>query len=152
MVRKCLLVFGLLVCTAGGLKAQLTVVGLRNLAFGAVIQGVPSAVAPNDPVKSGQYEFIVAIGSRVRLQFTLPTRLNGPAGAQLTITFRTTDGIALGQGPTSVPVTFNPNVAQTFNIVSSNRIWVFLGGRVSPTAGQTTGNYTNTVTLTVTVL
>ncbi|MEP7326259.1 MAG: hypothetical protein ABI836_09955, partial [Gemmatimonadota bacterium] len=117
-----------------------------------VIRGVPSSISPSDPTRSGQFEFIVPIGSRIRLQLTLPTRLNGPAGAQLTISFNNTDGIALGQGPTSVPVTFNPNQAQTYNIVSSNRIWVFLGGRVSPTAAQTTGNYTNTVTLTITVL
>lgn len=152
MVRKYLLVFGLLVGTAGAASAQLTVTGLRNLAFGPVIRGVPSSVSPSDPVKSGQFEFIVPIGSRVRLQFTLPTRLNGPAGARLTISFSTTDAIALGQGPTSVPVTFNPNATQTFNIVSSNRIWVFLGGRVTPTAAQATGSYTNTVTFTVTVL
>lgn len=152
MVRKCLLVCGLLLAASRGASAQLTVSGLRNLAFGPVIQGVASSVSPNDPVKSGQFEFIVPIGSRVRLQFTLPTRLNGPSGGRLTISFGTTDAVALGQGPTSVPVTFNPNTTQTFNIVSSNRIWVFLGGRVTPTAGQTTGAYTNTVTFTVTVL
>lgn len=152
MVRTLLLVIGLALGTGGALDAQLTVTGIRNLAFGPVIRGIPSSVAPSDPVKSGQFEFIVPIGSRVRLQFTLPTRLNGPGAAQLTIAFNTTDGIALGQGPSSVPVTFNPNVAQTFNIVSSNRIWVFLGGRVTPTGTQATGNYTNTVTFTVTVL
>ena len=152
MVRKCLLVCGLLVAASRGASAQLTVTGLRNLAFGPVIKGVASSVAPSDPVKSGQYEFIVPIGSQVRIQFTLPTRLNGPSGALLTIAFGTTDAIALGQGPTSVPVTFNPNATQTFNIVSSNRIWVFLGGRVTPTAAQTTGNYTNSVTMTITIL
>jgi hypothetical protein len=94
----------------------------------------------------------VPIGSQIRLQFTLPTRLNGPGAARLNISFNSTDGIALGQGPTSVPVVFNPNNAQTYNIVSSNRIWVFLGGRVTPAANQATGNYTNTVSLTITVL
>ncbi len=152
MARKLLLVAGLMLTTAGGLSAQLTVTGLRNLAFGPVIKGVASSVGPSDPVKSGQFEFITPIGSTVRIQFTLPTRLNGPAGARLNISFSTTDAIALGQGPTSQPVTFNPNVAQTFNIVSSNRIWVFLGGRVAPTATQATGSYTNTVTLTITIL
>lgn len=152
MVRKLLLVFGLVLGTAGSLNAQLTVTGLRNLAFGPVIQGVASSVTPSDPIDSGQFEFIVPIGSQVRLQFTLPTRLNGPGNARLTIAFSATDAIALGQGPTSVPVTFNPNNTQTFNVVSSNRIWVFLGGRVTPTANQATGNYTNTVTFTVTVL
>jgi hypothetical protein len=152
MIRILALVFGLSLTTAAGLAAQLTVVGLRNLAFGPVIQGIPSAVAPNDPIKSGQFEFIVPIGSRIRLQFTLPNRLNGPGGATMNLQFRNNDGIALGQGPASVPVTFNPHAAQTYNIVSSNRIWVFLGGRVTPSAGQATGNYQNTVTLTVTVL
>jgi hypothetical protein len=152
MVRKILLVLALAVGTTRGVSAQLTVTGLRNLAFGPVIQGIASTVTPNDPVKSGQFEFITPLGSQVRIQFTLPTRLNGPSGGRLTIAFGTTDAIALGQGPTSVPVTFNPNTAQTFNIVSSNRIWVFLGGRVTPTATQTTGAYTNTVTLTITIL
>lgn len=152
MLKKSLLIVGLMLGTAGGLSAQLSVTGLRNLAFGPVIRGIQSSVAPSDPVRSGQFEFVTPIGNSVRLQFTLPTRLNGPSGARLTISFSTTDAIALGQGPTSVPVTFNPNQTQTFNIVSSNRIWVFLGGRVSPTAAQATGNYTNTVTFTVTVL
>jgi hypothetical protein len=152
MVRTLLLVFGLALGSGGALNAQLTVSGLRNLAFGPVIQGVPSSVAPSDPIRSGQFEFIVPVGSRVRLRFTLPTRLNGPGAARLNISFNNTDAIALGQAPSSVPVTFNPNVAQTFNIVSSNRIWVFLGGRVTPTGTQATGNYTNSVTLTVTVL
>ena len=152
MVRTLLLVLGLAVGTGGALQAQLSVDGLRNLAFGPVIQGINSAVSPTDPVKSGQFEFIVAIGSRVRVQFTLPNRLNGPAGARMPIQFANNDAIALGQGPSSVPVTFNPRAPQTFNIVSSNRIWVFLGGTVRPGAGQATGNYSNTVTLTVTVL
>jgi hypothetical protein len=152
MVRKIVLVLALVLGTSRGLSAQLTVTGLRNLAFGPVIQGIPSSVAPNDPLDSGQFEFITPIGSQVRIQFTLPTRLNGPSGKRLTISFGTTDAIALGQGPTSVPVTFNPNTAQTFNIVSSNRIWVFLGGTVTPTATQATGAYANTVTLTITIL
>jgi hypothetical protein len=152
MVRTLLLVLGLACGTGGALKAQLTVVGLRNLAFGPVIQGIPKSITPSDPVRSGQFEFQVPIGTQIRLQFTLPTRLNGPGAARLNIAFNSTDGIALGQGPTSVPVVFNPNNAQTYNIVSSNRIWVFLGGRVTPTANQATGNYTNTVTLTITVL
>ena len=132
--------------------AQITVAGLRNLAFGPVIRGIASQVSPNDAVKSGRFQFITAIGNRVRVQFTLPTRLNGPAGATLPITFGTTDAIAVGSAPSSVPVTFNPNTTQTFNIVTSTTINVFIGGRVTPAAGQALGSYTNTITLTVTVL
>jgi hypothetical protein len=132
--------------------AQVTVTAIRNLAFGGVVRGVPSSVAPSHATKSGQFRFVTAIGNTVRLQFTLPTRLNGPAGARLNISFSATDAIALGQGATSVPVTFNPNNAQTFNIVSSNTINVFIGGTVSPAANQAFGAYSNTITFTVTVL
>jgi hypothetical protein len=51
-----------------------------------------------------------------------------------------------------VPVSFDPNASQTFNIVTSTTINVFLGGTVTPAANQATGDYTNTITLTVTVL
>ena len=141
-----------LLAAARPAAAQITVSGIRNLAFGPVIRGVATHVFPNDPVKSGQFRFVTAIGNRVRLRFTLPTRLNGPAGARLPISFGTADGIAVGNAPSSVPVTFNPNVAQTFVIVSSTTINVFIGGTVTPAATQALGAYTNTITLTVTIL
>ncbi len=62
--------------------AQITVTGIRNLAFGGVVRGVPSSVSPRHAVKSGQFRFVTAIGNTVRLQFTLPTRLNGPVGGE----------------------------------------------------------------------
>jgi hypothetical protein len=132
--------------------AQVTVSGIRELDFGPVIRGVPMHVLPSDAVKSGQIRFVTAIGNTVRLQFTLPTRLNGPSSARLPISFGSTDGIAMGSASSSVPVTFNPNNSQTFNIVTSTTINVFLGATVSPAANQATGDYTNTITLTVTVL
>jgi hypothetical protein len=142
---------GLLAGTASPLSAQLTIQGDRNLAFGVVIQGVASSVVPSDPVKSGEFEFTSAIGKTIQIAFTLPTRLNGPAGATMPITFGATDAIAQGTAPTSKPVTFDPRSAKTFNLVTSARILVFLGGRVTPAAAQRTGSYSNTVTMTVTV-
>ena len=138
-----------LLAAASPATAQITVAGVRNLAFGPVIRGVATHVAPTDAVKSGQFRFVTAIGNRVRVQFTLPNRLNGPAGATMPISFSTTDAFAVGS---AAPVTFNPNNAQTFTIVSSTTINVFIGGTVSPAAAQTLGAYTNTITLTVTVL
>ena len=152
MLRKLLLLTTLMAALAGPAFGQLTVTGLRNLNFGVVIKGVPLHVAPNDPVKSGEFQFITAIGNRVRVQFTLPTRLIGPGGAQLPISFNATDAIATGTAPTSIPVTFDPRVARTFTIVTSTRILVFLGGTVSPAVAQVSGTYTGTVTLTITIL
>ncbi|HEY7637280.1 MAG TPA: hypothetical protein VH763_17135 [Gemmatimonadales bacterium] len=139
---------GVLLAAATPAAAQVTVTGIRNLAFGPVIRGVAVHVLPSDAVKSGQFRFVTAIGNVVRLQFTLPNRLNGPSGARLTIGFGSTDAFAVGA---AAPVTFNPNNAQTFTISSSNTINVFLGGTVSPTAAQAFGSYTNTITLTVTL-
>jgi hypothetical protein len=152
MVRALLLVLGLGLGAAGELSAQLSVVGLRNLAFGPVIQGINSSVPPSDPVRSGQFEIVVPAGTRVRVQFTVPNRLNGPAGARLNIQFGGGDAIALLQGPGSVPTTFNPRAPRIINMGPGSRLWVFLGGTVMPTGTQATGNYSNTVTLTVTVL
>jgi hypothetical protein len=139
-----------LLATATPAAAQITVTGIRNLAFGPVIRGVALHVLPTDAVKSGQFRFVTAIGNVVRISFTLPNRLNGPAN--LPISFSTTDAVALGNGPTSVPVTFNPNTTNTFTIVSSTTINVFLGGTVNPSNNQAFGAYTNTITLTVTVM
>jgi hypothetical protein len=139
---------GVLLAAATPAAAQLSVTGIRNLAFGPVIRGVALHVLPSDAVRSGQFRFVTPIGSVVRLQFTLPNRLNGPAGATMPISFNSTDAFAVGA---AAPVTFNPNNAQTFTIVSSNTINVYIGGTVSPSAAQTFGSYANTITLTLTL-
>jgi hypothetical protein len=132
--------------------AQATVSPLRDLTFGPVIQGIPKHILPNDATRSGEFQFIAALGNNIRIAFTLPNRLNGPAGATMPIAFSTTDAIAQGTGPTSVPVTFNPNVSNQFQLVSSNRILVFIGATASPAANQRVGNYSGTITMTITVL
>lgn len=150
-MRRCVFPLLLALIAALPLRAQSQVTGLRNLAFGPVIRGVPASVAPNDPVRSGRFYVRHQLNRQVRIQFTLPTRLTRVGGGgNLPISFGTTDGIAQGTAPSSVPVVFNPNAAQTFTLVTSADFNVSLGGRVTPGAGQATGNYTGTVTLTVT--
>ena len=132
--------------------AQISVTAIRPLAFGPVIVGVPTSIAPSHPVRSGQFRLVAPLNRNVRFRFTLPNRLNGPSGATMPISFGNSDAIALGQGPTSVPVAFDPKVQQTFQIVSSTTIFVFIGGRVTPAGNQRQGNYTGTITFTVTIL
>ena len=133
------------------LAAQSTVTGIRDLAFGPVIRGVPNAVSPNDPVRSGRFYVRHIINRQVQVQFTLPTQLARVAGgANLPISFAATDAVAKGTAPISNPLTFNPNNTQTFNLVTSADFYINLGGRVSPAAGQATGAYRGTVTLTCT--
>jgi hypothetical protein len=137
--------------TASPLVGQSSVTGVRNLDFGVVIRGVQTSVTPNDPVKSGRFYVKHIINHQVQVRFTLPTQLARVAGgANLPISFGTTDAIAKGTAGTSVPVTFNPNTTQTFTLTTSADFYVNLGGRVSPAVGQATGAYSGTVVLTCT--
>lgn len=136
---------------AAPLAGQSTVTGIRDLAFGVVIRGVQTTVAPTDPVKSGRFYVRHVLNRQVRIQFNLPTRLTRVGGGgNLPINFPNNGAIAQGTAGNSVPVTFNPHAARTFNLVTSADFFVNLGGRVSPAANQATGDYRGTVTLTVT--
>ncbi len=142
----------LLVAMSRRVQAQVSAVAIRDLQFGIVIRGVPNSVSPADPVKSGQFYFSTpGIGSRVRIQFTLPTQLNGPAGATMPISFSTTDARLRGTAGSSAFVTLNPNTTTTLTASTSRDANVWIGGRVTPAANQVTGAYSNTITLTITV-
>ncbi len=151
MPRRLLLLTMLSLGLAGTLTAQVTLVGKRDLDFGTVMQGVATAVAPTDPVRSGWFEGVGILTKKIRLTFTLPTRLNGPAGATMPITFRTTDGVAQDGVSGSPQLIFNPNVTTTFVLNTNAKYWIFLGGQVNPSPVQTIGSYTATVILTVVV-
>lgn len=131
---------------------QFSAVGTRDLAFGAVIPGVTTVVSPMDPVKSGIFDITANQGTRLRLDFTLPTRLIGPGGAQMTINFANGDAILLETAPGSTPNSQNPKSMKPYTMTGGNRLMLYLGGNVAPTGGQATGVYTASVMLTVTIL
>ena len=132
--------------------AQITVTPVRDLAFGPVIVGVPTHIGPSHPVRSGQFRVTTLPLVRVRLRFTLPNRLDGPAGATLPISFGSNDALHVGTAPNSVPVTFNPKATRVLQVTTGTTILVFIGGTVSPAGNQQQGNYAGTITLTVTIL
>lgn len=132
--------------------AQFSAVGTRDLAFGPVIPGVITTVAATDPVKSGVYTITANLGTRLRLDFTLPARLVSTGGAQMTINFANGDAILLETAPGSVPNNQNPKSMKPYTMTYGNQLKLYLGGNVTPTAGQATGAYTATVMLTVTIL
>lgn len=150
-MRPCLLILLLLLGFSASSAAAQTVTGVRDLNFGVVIRGVQTSVTPADPIKSGRFYVRHIINRQVQVRFTLPTTLPRVAGGgTLPISFGATDARAQGTAGSSVPVTFNPNNTQTFTLTTSADFYVNLGGRVSPTAGQATGAYRGTVTLTCT--
>jgi hypothetical protein len=144
---------GALLWPAPPAAAQVSVAGIRNLAFGPVIIGIPSTVAPTDALRSGQYHFTAPAGSRVRLDFDLPSQLNGPGSARLPIKFGKTDAVILGNAPGSVLTVLDPNPQGKvkYNMGSSTAANIFLGGTVTPAANQAPGSYVATIVLTVTI-
>ncbi|HTS88442.1 MAG TPA: hypothetical protein VMG41_08130 [Gemmatimonadales bacterium] len=153
-MRRCFVLSALaLAALARPVVGQNQVTGIRSLAFGAVVRGVPSSVPPSDPIRSGRFYVRYQLNRQVQVSFTLPTRLaRVGGGGNLTISFASTDGIAQGTAPTSQPVTFNPNNSITFTLVTSADFYLNLGGTVSPAANQATGNYSGTVVLNVNFL
>lgn len=143
----CLLLAGVRPATA-----QVTAVGLRDLAFGPVLQGVELHVLPTDVEKAGQFRLGTAAGSTLRLQFNLPTKLEGPTTEVLKIRFATTDGMVVPASGGDAPLVFDPSRPQTFTMTSTTTLNVFLGGIVTAAPNQSGGAYANTITLTVTVL
>ena len=147
-MRLTLLCLAVLASATGPAAAQITVTPVRDLAFGPVIVGVPTYIGPSHPVRSGQFRLTAPPSSRVQIRFTLPNRLNGPAGATLPINFANNDALHVGTGSGSVPATFNPKATRNIQMTGGDLL-VFIGGTVSPAASQPQGNYAGTITLTV---
>ena len=131
--------------------AQISVIPIRDLAFGPVIVGIPTSIGPSHPVRSGQFRLTAPLNSRLHFRLTLPATLNGPAGARLPISFGNGDGIMVSGAPSSVPEVFNPKANQVVQDVASTTTNIFIGGTVSPAGNQQQGNYTGTITFTVTI-
>jgi hypothetical protein len=131
-------------------SAQVSIVAIRDLAFGAVIVGVPTSVGPSHPTRSGRFRITAPVNAKVQIRFTLPDHLAGPAGAELPITFGSSDAIGLGNAPGSTPSTFNPKSTRNPQFQGSTAYDVFIGGTVTPAGNQQPGNYAATITLTIT--
>jgi len=134
--------------TAAG---QVSVAGVRNLAFGFLTLGVSTAVLPTDPVKSGQWTITAPVGLRIRIRLTVPNQLLGPAGATLPVSIRNGDAFVQGTWTGAGANFFNPSGNVTFQFDGGTQAIVRLGGEVTPAANQRPGGYTNTAVATITV-
>ncbi len=131
------------------LRAQVQVVGVRDLAFGLVIAGVPTTVSPGDPTRSGEFTVDAPRGSRISVSFALPAGLTGPPGASLPISFTNRDALATGLGRGAQA--FDPRRSRTFRFPRAGVMTLYLGGTASPSTGQAPGAYMAPVILNVIV-
>lgn len=141
---------GLLVLGMAPPALQAQVSGVRPLDFRTLVAGVPKHVSRTDPTWSGEFRF--ATGTFVT-QVTLdaPSRLNGPGGASIPLTFSNSDA---GYSPTgninNQTQTFSPDGGSVVLWFTGRRTAsIFVGGTATPSAAQAPGNYSAPITLEV---
>lgn len=131
-------------------SAQVSLVGARDLRFGFVAPGVPTIVAPIDPVKSGQWSLSAPVGTKVQIRLTTPTQLlRSGGGGSMPVNFQNNDAFVQGSWTGAVAETFNPNATKNFQLTGGTQAIVRLGGRVTPAGNQANGPYANTVICTI---
>jgi len=131
--------------------AQVSVTGMRDLAFGFLTLGISSTVLPSDPVKSAQWRITAPVGQRIQIRLTVPNQLLGPSGATLPVSINNGDAFVQGTWTGSVPNSFNPGSNVNFNFTGGTQAIIRLGGQITPAANQRPGTYTNTAVCTITV-
>jgi len=149
---RTILVATAVVLTARSAHAQISVAGVRDLAFGSVAAGITTIVLPTDPIRSGQATITASLGNQVQIKLTLPTRLNGPSGATMPVSFSTGDVFVQENSTGSLPDYFNPGGAKVFKFSRGTQAFIRIGGRVTPAVGQRSGPYGNSALITVTFL
>ena len=136
----------------GAQGKPLNVTGVRGLTFGVVFPGVPRVVLRTDAANAGQFDIGHAKFSPIQITFTLPAVMNGPAGATMPLVFGANDGGYSSPETITSQVGFDPRVAFATALDKNGRAAVFLGGTAQPAPSQRAGNYTATITMTITVL
>jgi hypothetical protein len=151
--RTKLLLSILLLGGAPALRAQrgrpIRAQGVRALAFGTLLPGVPQPISRTDPLRSGQFDLTGQRFSSVQLSFTLPAVMTGPAGATLPLAFGGNDAGFSRSQSVGAQVGFDPRSPFLATLSNNGRGSVFLGGTAQPVTAQRPGSYSGTVTLTV---
>ncbi len=122
----------------------LVVTGTQGLAFGNVFQGVDKSIAFGD-AGSGRFSVTGFNNSQVALTFTLPSNLtSGSNNLAINNWDVRVNGTNAAAGATALSVVSGTPVNTT---LTSGNLFVFVGGRVQPTASQNAGSYSGTITL-----
>lgn len=125
---------------------------MNDLAFGSVMPGVPTVVDPRSSASSGLWEVQGTRNAEIAAAFSLPDSLRVGAHA-MGITFGAQAGCGRDRNQQNQCTYFDPSVGWVDRIRNNpnpkNTYYIWIGGTVSPTAGQFPGIYTGTITLTV---
>jgi len=127
----------------GTVITHITVTSKRDLDFGNdIVPGVVKAV-DKAAANSGKFSLAGQPNREMSITFTLPTTLSYSTNT-MPISFSTTDA-GYQTGASIVP--FNPATVQNASFSATGTMDVFLGGTVTPSAGQVSGFYTAPVNI-----
>ncbi len=129
--------------------APITATGVNDLDFGVVDAGVSTGLT-NVAAQAGRWAITGEPSAPVSVILALPLTLDG-AGGTIPISFANDDGLEWDPFPGSF-TTFDPHVPYLTALTGAGELTIGIRGTVSPAAGTTTGNYTGTITLTVSYL
>lgn len=121
----------------------------NNLQFGSVLPGLSSSVSWSDGANAGAFDLRGTAGAEVRVDLTLPADLTGTGGARLPFSVGATDGAFASQPSLGAVTLFDPRLPLVTTLGKSGRLYLRLGGKVTPGPSQPPGSYGSTVTITV---
>jgi hypothetical protein len=148
--------------TADILASPLTAIGTRALRFGVIVPGTTTVTVLPGTAAGGEFR-IAGVKNRksVDISFTLPTQLNGPAGASIPLSFNGNfaglcEVDTSGACEAASFVTWNPVTTPSFRdqptrykpgrkVFAFDSYQVYLGGTASPSATQRQGTYTASI-------
>jgi hypothetical protein len=144
------------------LTLPLTGVGTRALQFGVIVPGTTTVTVLPRTRAGGEFR-IAGVRNRksVDISFTLPTQLDGPAGASIPLSFNGNYAAlceidASGACVLASLVTWNPVSTPIFHdlptryqpgrkVYTYDAYQVYLGGSASPSTTQRQGTYTASI-------
>jgi hypothetical protein len=147
------LVAGLFAAVARPAAVHGQVTTLSDLAFGTVVSGTTTSVAPTS-ASAASWRIHGSIGVAGVITITLPTSLaRSGGGGSMPVSFCTTCAVyRVNNSNVSGGTTFNPNSLLVLTILVLSDLYIWLGGSVTPPLAQSPGSYTGTVVITVTPL
>jgi hypothetical protein len=128
---------------------QLVVERVSELHFGLVVAGTSAVVQPTETA-AGKFLVRGLPNRRVRLAFTLPTHLEA-GSVLLPLSFGATSAAWSTTDNVMTSTRFDPAAGLEVTVPPGRNIYIWIGARIAPAAGQQAGAYTGPVTLTVTV-
>jgi hypothetical protein len=149
--RLALALAAVLAATPAALRAQRPVraTGVRGIAFGVVLPGVPQPVPRTDATRSAQFDLTGPNRSELLVTFTLPSVLTAGGGGAIPIVFGASDaGYSASQSIAS-QIPFDPALPFTATLSNNGRGSIFLGATLQPGAAAPPGGYTAPVTITL---